>query len=361
MEIINREQVDQTTTHMGLVSVIIPVYNGESHLEELIESLKNQTYKEIEIILVDNNSTDNSKKILEKFCEENSSFKILSNNKNEGYCGGCNKGIENAHGEFLLFLSQDRIMNNDWIEKTSAEMKKNEKIGCIVGTVIREGASSPEYGHSYDVYGAVLINGIHNESNLFFGGGTVLIRKRILDKIGGFDSEFFIYQEDVDICWRIRLSGYQIKIVEKAICKNNGGGISDTFYDSDKYRIKFDSELVNMPLYKFYYSQKNRIRTMLKNYSTKNVWKRIPITIGIIVLRGIFMSIKNKNISYFLAVFRGFFWNISHINNTLKVRRIIQKNRIINDNEIEKYMINHSIELEAVKMLINIFQKESRK
>lgn len=362
MEIINREQeAEQIAEHKGLVSVIIPVYNGESHLEELVESLKNQTYKKIEVILVDNNSTDNSKKILEKLSKENTSFKILSNNRNEGYCGGCNKGIENACGEFLLFLSQDRIMNNDWIEKTSAEMKKNEKIGCIVGAVIREGASSPEYGHSYDVYGAVLINGINNESNLFFGGGTVLIRKKVLDEIGGFDPEFFIYQEDVDICWRIRLSGYQIKIIEKAICKNNGGGISDTFFDSTKYRIKFDSELVNVPLYKFYYSQKNRIRTMLKNYSTKNVWKRIPITMIIIILRGIFMSIKNKNISYFTAVFRGFFWNISHIKNTLKVRKSIQKNRIIDDNEIEKYMINHSIELEAAKMLIGIFQKTSKK
>jgi len=357
MEIINKNQYESkiTQSQKGLVSIIIPVYNGEHHLDELIGNLVNQTYKKIEIITVDNNSTDNSLELLKVLSKEKTFLRIFSNKKNEGYCGGCNKGIENAYGEFLLFLSQDRIMNDDWIEKIVDEINENEKTACVIGKVEREGASSPEYGHSYDVYGAVLINGSPVESNLFFGGGTVLIRKKILDEIGGFDPEFFIYQEDVDICWRIRLSGNKIKIVENAICQNKGGGISDTFYDSDKFQIKFDSELVNVPIYKFYYSQKNRIRTMLKNYSIKNVCKRIPISIGMIFLRGIFMSIKNKNKSYLTAVFKGFFWNILYLNNTLQFRKKIQKNRIIDDYEIEKYMISHSIELEGIKMIIRNF------
>ena len=357
MEIINKNQYESkiTQSQKGLVSIIIPVYNGEYYLNELIENLVNQTYKKIEIITVDNNSADNSLELLKVLSKEKTFLRIFSNKKNEGYCGGCNKGIENAYGEFLLFLRQDRIMNNDWIEKTVIEMNENEKTACVIGKVEREGASSAEYGHSYDVYGAVLINGSPVESNLFFGGGTVIIRKKILDEIGGFDPEFFIYQEDVDICWRIRLSGNKIKIVENAICQNKGGGISDTFYDSDKFQIKLDSELVNVPIYKFYYSQKNRIRTMLKNYSMKNVCKRIPISIGMIFLRGIFMSIKNKNKSYLTAAFKGFFWNILYLNNTLQFRKKIQKNRIIDDYEIEKYMISHSIELEGIRMIIRNF------
>lgn len=363
MGLINKNQRESEIFpfQKGLVSIIIPIYNGESHLIELIESLINQTYKKIEIITVNNNSTDNSLEILEVLNKEKTPLRIFSNEKNEGYCGGCNRGINNADGEFLLFLSQDRIMNNDWVERTVIEMNKNKKIGCIIGKVVREGASSPEYGHSYDVYGAVLINGSPNESKLFFGGGTVIIRKKVIDEVGGFDPEFFIYQEDVDICWRIRLIGNQIKIVENAICQNKGGGISDTFYDSGKYQIKFDSELINVPLYKFYYSQKNRIRTMLKNYSTKNIWKRIPISITMIFLRGIFMSIKNKNISYFTAVLRGYFWNILHFSNTMKFRKEIQKNRIIDDSEIKKYMISHSIELEGIKMVIRNFIWGERK
>ena len=352
------EKFEIVNSKKGLVSIIIPIYNGESRIEELIGSLINQTYKNIEIILVDNNSTDNSIDKLKKMNNEKAFLKIFSNTKNEGYCGGCNKGIEKANGEYLLFLSQDRIMNKDWIEKTVKEISLDEEICCVIGKVIREGATSPEYGHSYDIYGSVLINSVPKESNLFFGGGTVLIKKTILDKIGFFDPEFFIYQEDVDICWRIRLTGKKIKIVENAICQNKGGGISDTFYDSDKYQIKFDKELINMPIYKFYYSQKNRIRTMLKNYSTKNIWKRIPISIIMIFLRGIFMSIKNRNLAYLVAVFRGYFWNIQYLKNTLQSRKKIQKNRVVNDHEIEKYMINHSIEIEGIKKIIKQIVKK---
>ena len=342
-----------------LVSVIIPLYNGQKHLLELIQSLKNQTYNKIEVIIVDNNSTDDSIVLLKSLSEKIIPLNIFLNKKNEGYCGGCNEGIKHANGEYLLFLSQDRIMNSDWIELTVTKMEEDKKIGCVVGKVIREGASSAEYGHSYDVYGAVLINGISDESKLFFGGGTVLIRKKVIDQVGGFDPEFFIYQEDVDICWRIRLAGYDIKIEKNAVCYNKGGGISDTFYNNKQYNISFDSELINMPLYKFYYSQKNRIRTLLKNYSAVNVLKRLPIVIVLIVLRGIFMSLTTRKFSYFLAVFRGFWWNITHTTNTLKIRKRIQQFRVINDSEIERYMLQKSIEINAIMSLKQLLKYKS--
>ena len=348
----NHHKSEIFPSQKGLVSVIIPIYNGEKHVDELIKSITNQTYKNIEIITVDNNSTDNSMKKL-NIINQKIPLIIFSNQKNEGYCGGCNKGIEIAKGEYFLFLSQDRLMNNDWVEKTVTKIKQDEKIGCVIGRVNRNDASSPEYGHSYDIYGAVLINGNPNESKLFFGGGTILIKEKIIREIGGFDPKFFIYQEDVDICWRIRLAGYKIKIEENAICQNIGGGISDTFYNSEKIKIKFDDELIRMPTYKFYYSQKNRIRTLLKNYSTVNVWKRIPVALMMILLRSIYMSIKNKNSTYFFYAIRGFFWNITNLKNTINARKIIQKNRIVSDQEIEKHMIKKSIELIAMKMITN--------
>ena len=343
----------------GLVSVIVPLYNGQKHLLELIHSLKNQTYNKIEVIIVDNNSTDDSIVLLKSLSEKITPLNIFLNKKNEGYCGGCNEGIKHAKGDYLLFLSQDRIMNNDWIEKTVSMMNQDKKIGCIIGKVIRDGASSPEYGHSYDVYGAVLINGTPDESKLFFGGGTVLIQKKIIEQVGGFDPEFFIYQEDVDICWRIRLYGYDIKIEKNAVCNNKGGGISDTFYSNKQYNISFDSELINMPLYKFYYSQKNRIRTLLKNYSSVNILKRLPVVIILILLRGIFMSISTRKGSYLIAVFRGFWWNITHVINTMKIRKEIQHFRVINDGEIEKYMLPKSIEFNAIMSLKQGLTKRS--
>ena len=333
----------------GLVSIIIPVYNGEKNIDELIKSLTGQTYENVEIIAVDNNSTDNSIKKLKNY---ESIITIFSNKQNEGYCGGCNKGIEIAKGEYFLFLSQDRLMKKDWIEKAIKKIQE-KNVGCVIGKVEREQASSPEYGHSYDIYGAVIINGIPNESKLFFGGGTVLIKQKVIDKIGGFDPDFFIYQEDVDICWRIRLAGYSIKIEKEAICKNIGGGISDTFLDTKKIQVKFDNELIKMPNYKFYYSQRNRIRTLLKNYSFSNICKKVPVALSMIFLRSIYMSIKNNNGKYFVDAIRGYAWNILNLKSTINYRKIIQKNRVIDDEEIQKYMLKKSIEISAMKMISN--------
>ena len=126
METLSRNYDSKMVTEKGLVSVIIPIYNGKHHLSNLIESLKNQTYKKIEIITVDNNSSDNSLKQLEKI-NEKIPIVIASNKKNEGYCGGCNKGIEVSKGEYLLFLSQDRLMKNDWIEKAVLKIEENNR------------------------------------------------------------------------------------------------------------------------------------------------------------------------------------------------------------------------------------------
>ena len=357
----NIQKVDHSHSHLPLVSIIIPVYNGEQYLEKLIASLKEQTYHNVEIIAVDNRSTDSSAKILNSF-RTKVPIKIVSNERNEGYCGGCNRGIGNSNGEFLLFLSQDRIIEPDWLKKTIARMLADSKIGCVLGKVLREGASTPEYGHAYDIYGAVLIKGSPEESNLFFAGGTVLVRRSVIEKIGGFDPEFFVYHEDVDLSWRIRLAGFAISIVEDAICRNIGGGISDTFNNKGGLHVSFDRELISMPVYKFYYSQRNRIRTMLKNYSRIRIFKRLPIAIGIIFLRGLFMSFITKRSEYIFAVFRGLWWNTTHLQSTMKHRNEIQRMRVVDDATIEKYMIKQSIELASMKMVRNsLFSRNKHK
>ena len=343
-----------------LVSVVIPVYNGEQFIIKLIDSLEKQTYEFLEIIAVDNDSKDNSLNLLNSLNENNHHLKIFHNEKNEGYSGGCNRGFGLSTGDYILFLSQDRIMEKNWIEKAITKIKEDEKIGCVIGKVNIKKASSPEYGHSYDIFGAVLINGTPNETNLFFGGGTILIKKKILNELGCFDSKFFGWQEDVDICWRIRLAGYLIKVEENAVCYSDGVAISDTFLENGEYNITFDSELVNMSLIRFYYSQRNRIRTLLKNYSTKNIWKRIPITIILIFLRGIYMSIINKNGAYFISVIKGFFWNVIQIKDIIRLRKVIQNSRIIDDYEIEKIMLKKSIEVESMKIMIKQFFKKRK-
>ena len=165
-----------------------------------------------------------------------------------------------------------------------------------------------------------------------------------------------MYQEDVDLCWRIRLLDFELKLVKDAISYDNGRIINSSI-NKNKISIDFnDPNLINMPLYIYYNSfAKNRIRIILKNYSMTNIFKRLPITIIIIFLRGIFLSIVTKKISYFNSFFIGFWWNIRNIENTLEYRKKIQKLRKVNDSEIEKHMIKKSIELSSMIQMIRWF------
>ena len=109
-EIIQRAQLD----FIPKVSVIIPVYNVENYLHECLDSVLNQTLKEIEIICIDDGSTDNSLNILKEYAKKDSRI-FLSSRKNKGVGYTRNECIQNAHGEFIAFLDPDDYYPNNKI------------------------------------------------------------------------------------------------------------------------------------------------------------------------------------------------------------------------------------------------------
>ncbi len=108
---------------MAKVSVIVPVYNVEKYLEECIESLINQTLTDIEIICINDGSTDNSLKILEELQKKDNRIKII-NQKNSGVSSARNNGIENATGEYIGFVDSDDWIDSDYYEKLYNTAKK---------------------------------------------------------------------------------------------------------------------------------------------------------------------------------------------------------------------------------------------
>lgn len=110
----------------NLVSIITPIYNGEKYIKECIESVLNQSYKNIEMIIVDDGSTDNSKEIIEKYMKDNSLIKYIKCNENKGISAARNRGIENAKGRFIAFLDADDLFYKDKIKKQMDFMLKND-------------------------------------------------------------------------------------------------------------------------------------------------------------------------------------------------------------------------------------------
>ena len=108
-----------------LISVIVPVYNVEKYLEECLDSIQCQTYKNIEVLLVNDGSTDNSEEICERFCRQDSRFHLI-NQENKGLSGARNRGMSESKGEFITFVDSDDVIKEDMLEQLMEQVTSEE-------------------------------------------------------------------------------------------------------------------------------------------------------------------------------------------------------------------------------------------
>lgn len=137
-----------------LISIIVPVYNVEMYLEECVNSIINQTYKKLEIILVDDGSTDNSSKICDNFAEKDNRIKVI-HKENGGLSDARNAGIEIANGKFIQFIDSDDYIDLDMIELLYNNAKKyNADISMCSHYILAE-ECTPEGTNTLTVYNRV--------------------------------------------------------------------------------------------------------------------------------------------------------------------------------------------------------------
>ena len=109
------------------ISIIVPLYNVEEYLEECLESIRNQTYTDIEVILVNDGSTDGSKQICERFCDQDSRFKLVTQ-ENQGQSVARNRGFKESRGQYIMFVDSDDVINTDVLEVLLPYMKTDVDI-----------------------------------------------------------------------------------------------------------------------------------------------------------------------------------------------------------------------------------------
>lgn len=154
-----------------LVSVVLPIYNVEKYLAKCLESVTEQTYRELEIICINDGSPDGSENIVRSFMEKDERIRLI-NQKNQGLSGARNTGIENASGEYIMFLDSDDWINPETIETALAEIKK-ENAQLVMWSYIREfpQASAPK-------------NVFNDDRIVFEGDGKVSLHRRMAGLTG---------------------------------------------------------------------------------------------------------------------------------------------------------------------------------
>jgi len=253
-----------------LVSVIVLNYNAGELLLNCIESVKKSSYKNLEIIVVDNISTDKSQKTCK---EKHPDIKLIQNDENFGYCEGNNIGIREAKGDYIIILNPDTIVESNWIEELiSAYNKFGEGLYQPKHLSLNEKTVYMSAGNMLNIFGFGYArekgNKDENQFNkieeISYASGTCLFTSSaVLKKVGLFDPFIFLYHDDLDLGWRASQLGIKSYYVPTSL-----------IYHAESYSLKWNAE-------KFYWLERNRKYCILTHYSKQTYSKIFPTLLAV--------------------------------------------------------------------------------
>ena len=210
-------------SNIPLVSIIIVNYNGKELLEKCLESLSKIYFKDFEVILVDNNSTDSS---LEYVSKNYPSIIIIKLNSNKGFAEPNNIGSKIAKGKYLLFLNNDTIVTENFLSELINTMEKETNIAICQSLLLKLDGSVDSSGDFIDELGVVYSSKILPNNTRPISSAkaaSMLVKKDFFENIGGFDDKFFATFEDVDLGWRAWIAGYKVVLNPNSIVYHLGG------------------------------------------------------------------------------------------------------------------------------------------
>lgn len=323
---------------MEKISVIILNYNGSRYIINCIRSVLSSSYDNLEVILVDNGSTDQSIEICKDIFAADSRLNIIKNISNLGFAEGNNVGAKHSTGQYLFFLNIDTEIQSDSITNCVCQFHFHPNVGIVQPKLILldNKTTFDSAGDFIDKYGNAVRRGgdgleidegqYDQDIDIFSARGAALMIPRSLYlESGGFDPIFFLDFEDIDLCWRVRLMGYYIKLAPKSVVFHAGVQIKE-ISDQNKTR-KF-------------HQYKNKVLMVIKNYGTKKIITILPVQILVFyILASAYGTLVRRDLQVPGLRFKAMVWLIANSGKIIRSRRFVQKYlRKVPDEEIIKYM-----------------------
>ena len=256
----------------SLISIIVLNYNAGELLLNCINSLKKSTYQNIEILVVDNISSDDSHTKCKKQFPD---IKLIQNRKNLGYCGGNNVGIKEAKGEFIVILNPDTIVEENWLDEMFNAFNEfgdglyQPKIISLNESDIIQSTGNMihvfGFGFARDK-GKKIIEKKEEIEKIGYASGTCLFTtKKVLEKVGLLDEFLFLYHDDLDLGWRAAQIGINSYYVPKS-----------KIFHAESYSLKWSAK-------KFYWLERNR-KYCLKTHYSKDTYKKMSFSLMLVDL-----------------------------------------------------------------------------
>lgn len=305
-----------------------------------MESLGRTDYEPFEIVVADNGSNDGS---LDYLREQYPQIRILEFGGNLGYSGAYNRAIPEVQGKYCVLLNFDVEVEPNWLAKAVEVLETDGRIAAAQPKLKQyQDHNRFEYsggsGGFLDAYGFPLVRGrvfdstevdsgqYDDSCEIFWATGAALILRRdAYLKVGGLDEDFFMHMEELDLCWRLWLTGHRIVVAPPGVVYHWAGAA----LSSDRIR-------------KMYLNHRNSLAMMIKNYSMFNLLCRLPIRI---LLDWVAMAASpfKKEPKRSAAIIWAHFHVLLNLPKILAKRRKIQSMRIIEDSELRHVILPLSI------------------
>ncbi len=285
--------------HLPSVAVVILNWNGKLFLEKFLPSILSSTYTNMQIIVADNASTDDSVVFLKA---NYPTVKIIINTSNEGFAKGYNTALQTLKEDYFVLLNSDVEVTPNWIMPIIELMESDKMIAACQPKILAEkqktqfeyagacGGWIDKFGYPF-ARGRILENTeadtaqYDNAQPCFWASGAAMfVRAAVYLKLGGLDEYFFAHQEEIDLCWRMQLSGYKVYVQPSSVVYHVGAGTLP----------KGNSK-------KTYLNFRNNLIMIYKNTYGFSLFFKLNIRFGLDAIAA-YKELFSGNIEYFFAV-----------------------------------------------------------
>ncbi len=228
---------------MKSAAIVILNWNGEKHLRKFLPSVVENTPQWVDIIVADNGSTDESTSLL---ASDFKGVKVIKLDRNYGFAEGYNQALKRIGYQYYVLLNSDVEVPKGWCEPLIEELHNNPDVGAVSPKILSYNEPTKfEYagasGGYIDILGYPFCRGrilqslevdqgqYDDSCDLFWvSGAAFACRAETFEKLGGFDADLFAHMEEIDLCWRMQLMGYRVRIIPQSAVYHLGGGTLTT-------------------------------------------------------------------------------------------------------------------------------------
>lgn len=280
---------------------------------------------DVEVILADNGSTDQSIPVTREILP---TAKILSLSRNYGFAEANNRAAEVAHGEYLVFLNNDTVADKNWLEELIKAADSDPSTAICASRIMfldlkdlvnYAGGKITMIGSGYDQRFGMKEGrlGSAAHSTGYACGASMLVKKSIFRRLGGFDLTYFALCEDVDLSWRAWLSGFKVVYVPTSIVYHK---FSVTWHQRED---------------KLYYWHRNCKVNIIKNFETFALIRGLILIFLFDILR-VLEGIKGSSIRTIRSVVLGYIWVLSNSRRVLETRLLVSRLRVRRDSALHE-------------------------